>query len=81
MKTKTIGVALAAICVAMTSMVQAATVAWKSNAEGYMNVASNWTGAASPEAIYARDAKFNGGQSFSIGPWGCWISKVVQTDK
>lgn len=32
-------------------------------------------------AIYARDAKFNGGLSFSIGPWGCWISKVVQTDK
>ena len=38
-------------------------------------------GAVSPEAIYARDAKFNGGLSFSIGPWGCWISKVVQTDK
>ena len=38
-------------------------------------------GAVSPEAIYARDAKFNGGLSFSIGPWGCWISRVVQTDK
>ncbi len=38
-------------------------------------------GAVAPEAIYARDAKFNGGLSFSLGPWGCWISKVVQTDK
>ena len=38
-------------------------------------------GAVSPEAIYSRDAKFNGGLSFSLGPWGCWISKVVQTGK
>ena len=38
-------------------------------------------GAVSPEAIYARDAKFNGGLSFSLGPWGCWISKVVLTNK
>ena len=38
-------------------------------------------GAVSPESIYARDAKFNGGLSFSLGPWGCWISRVVQTDK
>ena len=38
-------------------------------------------GAVSPESIYARDAKFNGGLSFSLGPWGCWISRVVQADK
>ena len=39
----------AAICVAAALPSLAATVAWKSNAEGYMNVASNWTGDALPQ--------------------------------
>ena len=39
----------AAICLATALPSWAATVAWKSNAQGYMNVASNWTGDALPQ--------------------------------
>ena len=39
----------AAICVAAALPSWAAIVAWKSNAQGYMNVASNWTGDALPQ--------------------------------
>ena len=49
MRTKTIRVALAAICAAAVMPSFAATVAWKSNAQGYMNEASNWTGDALPQ--------------------------------
>ena len=50
MKTKMIrAVIVAAICVAAALPSWAATVAWKSNAQGYMNVASNWTGDALPQ--------------------------------
>ena len=41
--------AIAAICAAAALPSWAATVAWKSNAQGYMNVASNWTGDALPQ--------------------------------
>ncbi len=33
-------------------------------------------GEVSPKAIYAKDAKFDGGRAFALGPWGCWISAV-----
>ena len=41
--------AVASICVAAALPSYGATVAWKSNAQGYMNVASNWTGDALPQ--------------------------------
>ena len=41
--------AMAAFCAAAALPSWAATVAWKSNAQGYMNVASNWTGDALPQ--------------------------------
>ena len=49
MKAKMIRAAIAAICMATALPSLAATVAWKSNAQGYMNVASNWTGDALPQ--------------------------------
>ena len=49
MKAKMIRAAIAAICMAAALPSLAATVAWKSNAQGYMNVASNWTGDALPQ--------------------------------
>ena len=49
MKTKMIRTVISAICVAAAMPSWAATVAWKSNAQGYMNVASNWTGDALPQ--------------------------------
>ena len=49
MKTKMIRTVISAICVAAALPSSAATVAWKSNAQGYMNEASNWTGDALPQ--------------------------------
>ena len=49
MGTKMIRAAMATICAAAAMPSWAATVAWKSNAQGYMNEASNWTGDALPQ--------------------------------
>ena len=35
-------------------------------------------GEISPSALLSKGAKFAGGKSFELGPWGVWISEVVK---
>ena len=67
---KLIAVAAVAVSAIMPSSSWAATVAWKSNADGYMNVATSWTGDALPQNGDTLDMSVVSGKSIYVGDFG-----------
>jgi len=63
-----------------------ATAFVRRNGRDAVIVVQNWTDkpvdcSVSFTVEKKKSTQFNGGLSFAICPWGCWISKVVLTNK